>query len=403
MTSDFEALLPTSPMPEELAQIPPLPIFCKESIDFANALSGELLRHRDVKAFPDLVALAYWLRRAHVERLRLALLDRVSGTIQHPRGTVFHIAPSNVDTIFVYSWLLSLLTGNRNIVRLPSKQSVQTDMLVQAVARVLSLPAHHEVARRNLLVRYVINDVITTRLSAVCDVRVIWGGNDTIRNVRQIPLPPHAIEVAFANKYSLAAIELDRWLSLSDADRQTLAQAFVNDAYTFDQMACSSPRLVLWVGSLANLSQASSDFWLRVEGILADSSDKLDDVDIVNKWIAQDSLAIQAKVAHRSSVSNRLNRTWLAEPGLHVDLHCGAGLFLESHLHDLPALAPLLSRTVQTLSYACFDLDTLRDFLTTPGLAGIDRVVPFGQALAFSDIWDGHDLLRTFVRQVTLL
>ena len=403
MTSDFEALLPASPIPEELAQTAPLPIFCKASIDFASALSGELLRHGDIKAFPDLVALAYWLRRAHVERLRLALLDRVGDSIQHPRGTVFHIAPSNVDTIFVYSWLLSLLTGNRNIVRLPSKQSIQTDMLVQAVARVLSLPSHHAVARRNLLVRYPINDVITARLSAVCDVRVIWGGDDTIRNVRQIPMPPHAIEVAFANKYSLAAIELDRWLSLSDADRQALAQAFVNDAYTFDQMACSSPRLVVWVGSQANLSQASSDFWLRVEGILAGSNEALDDVDSINKRIAQDALAIQVDVSHRSSASNRVSRTWLSVPALHVDLHCGAGLFLESHLADLQALTPLLSRTVQTLSYAGFDHDTLRDFLNTPGLAGIDRVVPFGQALAFSDIWDGHDLLRTFLRQVTLL
>ena len=402
MTVSYEALLPGSPTPEALAQTPPLPVFAKASIDFAQALSSELLKDRDIKAFPELVALAYWLRKANVERLGRTLAERIGDTIQHPRGTVFHIAPSNVDTIFVYSWFLSLLTGNRNIIRLPSKQSPQTDLLVQAVARVLSHPAHTELAQRTLLLRYAINDAITARLSAVCDVRVIWGGDDTIRNVRQVPIPPHAIEVAFANKYSLAAIHIDQWLSQPEAQRQTLAQAFVNDAFAFDQMACSSPRMVVWVGASARLTQAAQDFWQRVEAILAQSDDQLDDVDSVNKLMALDTLAIQSQVRHTPGANNRLTRSWLAEPALHVDLHCGAGLFFETHLPDLPALMPLLSRTVQTLSYAGFERETLHQFLSAPGLAGIDRVVPFGQALTFNEAWDGYDLLRTFLRQVTL-
>lgn len=402
MTASYEALLPDSPTPEALARTAPLPVFAKASIDFAQALSSELLKDRDIKAFPELVALAYWLRKANVERLGRTLAERIGDTIQHPRGTVFHIAPSNVDTIFVYSWFLSLLTGNRNIIRLPSKHSPQTDLLVQAVARVLSHPAHTQLAQRTLLLRYAINDAITARLSAVCDVRVIWGGDDTIRNVRQIPIPPHAIEVAFANKYSLAAIHIDHWLSQPEAHRQTLAQAFVNDAFVFDQMACSSPRMVVWVGDSARLDQAAQDFWPRVEAILAQSDDQLDDVDSVNKLMALDTLAIQSQVRHTPGANNRLTRTWLTEPALHVDLHCGAGLFFETYVPDLSALKPLLSRTVQTLSYAGFEREALHQFLSTPGLAGIDRVVPFGQALTFNEAWDGYDLLRTFLRQVTL-
>src|SRR5229473_1854189 len=40
------------------------------------------------------------------------------GVRRFPRGLVFHVPPANVDTIFVYSWALSALAGNRNVVRI---------------------------------------------------------------------------------------------------------------------------------------------------------------------------------------------------------------------------------------------------------------------------------------------
>ncbi|MFC6804089.1 acyl-CoA reductase [Deinococcus caeni] len=39
-----------------------------------------------------------------------------------PRGLVFHVPPANVDTIFIYSWLMSVLAGNRNVIRLSSRE-----------------------------------------------------------------------------------------------------------------------------------------------------------------------------------------------------------------------------------------------------------------------------------------
>jgi len=35
--------------------------------------------------------------------------------------------------------------------------------------------------------------------------------------------------------------------------------------------------------------------------------------------------------------------------------------------------------------------------------SGVDRVVPIGQALSFSNIWDGHDLLREFCREIEII
>jgi hypothetical protein len=80
--------------------------------------------------------------------------EQTRGQIVKPRGTVFHLAPSNVDTIFVYSWMLSLLTGNQNIIRLSSKEQPQTKELLAILLDVLKDPAYALIAERTMLMTY---------------------------------------------------------------------------------------------------------------------------------------------------------------------------------------------------------------------------------------------------------
>ena len=57
-----------------------------------------------------------------------------------------------------------------------------------------------------LIVRYPAEKPINDALSAHAVVRVIWGGDDTVREVRASPLPPHASELTFPRKVSAAVI-----------------------------------------------------------------------------------------------------------------------------------------------------------------------------------------------------
>jgi hypothetical protein len=402
MSAAYDSLLRNAPAPEALADVSPLPLFAPPALAFVDALSARLLRAPQSRAFPELMALGYWMRKANLDRLRKQLSDRTGDALLVARGTAFHIAPSNVDTIFVYSWFLSLLAGNRNIVRLSSKPSVQADLLAGAIAELLALPEHAEIAARALLLRYAPNDAITARLSAACDVRIVWGGDNTVRQVRAMALPPTATEVAFSNKYSLALLHAQRWLDLDATARDTLANAFYNDAYWFDQMACSSPRLVLWLGDEPLARAAADDFWPRVDAVIAARHQRMADVDYVNKRVAQDAVAIEHGGRIERARTNDLSRVWLDRPALHVAHHCGAGLFFESALASLDALRPLLNRTVQTLSYAGVTREELRAFVAGGPIGGIDRMVPFGRALDFGPVWDGFDLLRVFTREVSI-
>ncbi|OUL17133.1 hypothetical protein B0X78_01635 [bacterium AM6] len=173
--SSYQSLIATAPALETLSDAPPLSAFAEPSVAFVDALSAELFAMPEARSYPELTALAFWMRRSSIVRLKESYLRRHAGQLSVARGTVLHFAPSNVDTIFVYSWFISLLCGNRNIVRLSTKASVQTELLVGAIGRVLSRPEHAEMARRSMVVRYAADPRITALLSAQCDTRVIWG------------------------------------------------------------------------------------------------------------------------------------------------------------------------------------------------------------------------------------
>ena len=44
-------------------------------------------------------------------------------------GLVFHITPSNIPTNFAYSLLFGLLTGNSNIIKVPTKIFPQIEII----------------------------------------------------------------------------------------------------------------------------------------------------------------------------------------------------------------------------------------------------------------------------------
>ena len=48
-----------------------------------------------------------------------------------PRGNVFHLPPANVDTIFVYSWAISALAGNHNVVRISSRSAGAAEVILE--------------------------------------------------------------------------------------------------------------------------------------------------------------------------------------------------------------------------------------------------------------------------------
>lgn len=399
--SDPLVLLPQGATLEALQATPDLPPFGAPQIEFAAALSRALTTSPAARVHPELMALGFWLRPAHLKKLIDDQLSASADAVQMPRGLCLHIAPGNVDTIFVYSWMLSLLCGNRSIVRISSRESAQTQALLATLGQLFEDPAWSRISAHVLFVRYGHDEQITQRLSAACDMRIIWGGDNAVQSIRAVPLPPHATELCFPDKFSLTVLRASGLSSLDASALNTLARNLCNDAYTFGQMACSSPRLVLWLGGEADTQAARALLWPAVEARVPQMAHGLSAADAINKAVFADLLAMDSDVRIEPGHS-LVRRVWLDAPAVHAELHCGGGLFHESRIADLNGLLPLLSRRIQTVSTWGFTRQELQGWARSAGPRGIDRIVPIGQALDFAPVWDGVNLWRAFLREIDI-
>jgi hypothetical protein len=371
-------------------------------MDFIAALSKKLLTDKEFKSFPELSSLGFWMRHKNLLRMKENFEQEQGNRVLLPRGTVFHIAPSNVDTIFVYSWLLSMLCGNRNIVRISTRLGEQVDLLIRSINEILKETAHAKIGNLFRIVRYPHSDEVTARFSAMCDMRMIWGGDETIRRIRSVPLPPTAKEITFADKFSFSVVDAANFLA--HPHKQKLLWDFYNDAFWFGQLACSSPRVVFWLGDEISVKGARAVFWKMLDEIVCRKNPDWHPSVVMDKLVAQYSQAARSEGAViEQGPSNRLNRIWIErKEEIRRDYHCGGGLFIEHRLERLSRLAPWIIRKDQTITAFGVSKERWEKFFRKHLPEGIDRVVPFGKALQFSVTWDGYDLFREFTREVTV-
>jgi hypothetical protein len=388
---------------DELASEPrPLP-FADELVEFVDALSRSLTTGIELRAYPEIIALGHWARKASVRQYQREL-EALAGerVLFRARGLVFHVPPANVDTIFMYSWLLSLLVGNANLIRLSSRESPQVELVCQRLGALLAEPRFERIRRSVAIVRYGHDAEISARISAQIDLRVVWGGDETVAAMHAVPLHPAARELSFGDKFSFSALAALPYLA-ADADlHKQLAQRFFNDAMWFDQAGCSSPRLVVWCGAEADCTRASSLFFGALEQVIEARQHRVELGHALAKLLFTYQQALDGRIARQARLSNELSVLQLVSLADFDRAHPGAGLFFVAHVRSLRELGPFVTRRDQTLGHFGFTRDELVELITELAGRGLDRLVPIGEALTFNRFWDGFDLLQEFTRRIYL-
>ncbi|MCL5029589.1 MAG: hypothetical protein M1480_11315 [Bacteroidetes bacterium] len=385
----------------------PLSPFDSLSIEFLSSLSKKILESKEIKNFPELVALAYWLRKSNI----VSIINNFRTEINYqeiivPRGFAFHIAPSNVDSIFLYSWALSFLVGNINIVRVTQDINVQLDLLLSFIREIFKDEKWNPVSTRNIVLTYPRDEKINRFISLHSDVRVLWGGDETINSIRVLSSKPTTKDITFADKFSYSMIKASSYNNLSDDKKAIQATQFYNDAYWFDQMACSSPRFVLFIGEQKECEEASDAFWKSLEKELKRRG-KNDSIDVaMEKLVYMYESVSKAEKASAKFSPEKDKPTVLKVDKEEINKFresCGGGFFFECFLESLDELVNLVSRKDQTLAYYGFEKEELNNFIKKVNGAGADRIVPIGQALNFSPIWDGYSLLNELSKRVNII
>ena len=375
-----------------------MPPFAPQAAELLSDLSAALLANPAARDYPEIAAFAFFCRRKNLELLQKPYDDL---ELRLGRGLAFHIAPGNVPMNFAYSLAAALLSGNASIVKAPSKPFEQVKITCDVLETLLNTKHQAFKPYVNVIEYARERQDITEAFSAICDVRVIWGGDETIHRVRQAALKPRAFDITFADRWSMALLSADAILRLDELAIGELAKGFYNDTYLYDQNACTSPRLCVWMGEEALLRQAKEKFWDAVHREAA-ARYLLYPVTAVDKQTELFRAAILLDgIKKEQTKDNMIVRIRLERlvPDI-MAIRCSGGCFLEYDAADLSELKPILTEKLQTVACAGIAPTTVRSFVASAGVKGVDRVVSIGHTMDFSLVWDGLDLIRTLSRKL---
>ena len=385
---------------EKIKRMPELSVdmpFAEGRIDFLNEISRELLKDKEAKRYPDVVTFAFWIRRANMEKEKEKFLS--DSSLRMGRGVVFHIAPSNVAVNYAYSFAVGFVLGNANILRLPSRTFPQVEIINRIVCKVLDKDEYRKWTGYIAFLNYEKNKAVNDYLSSICDVRVIWGGDSTIREIRKSELPPRAGEVTFADRYSICILNAEEYLGIEDKTR--LAIDFYNDTFLSDQNACTSPRLICWMGEREKIQQAKEIFWEELWNVVAKEYE-FQPVQYIDKLTnsCQAVAAIDGLHVVRMK-DNRIVRIETEKISRLLQEYRGnSGVFFEYELWDVMELTPVCNAKLQTVA-VLGEMEVVLP-LVKAGVRGIDRVVKIGKTMEFGFIWDGYDLRERLTREIAV-
>lgn len=395
---NLEQLFPQKINWEEFKRQQPLIPFAHEVVEYLNALSTSLLKDRRSRNYPDVVTFAFFCRRANILANKQKYIHEE--VLRIGRGVVFHVAPSNVPINFAYSMVAGMLAGNLNIVRVSSKIFPQVDLVIEHINQ---LSDEYPIISKTLaIIRYDRTSDATSFFSSFSAVRVIWGGDMTIANIRKNELPPRSFDVCFADRYSIAVLSPVAILNATDDEMEKVAASFYNDTYLFDQNACSAPHTIFWLNE-EKLTKAQDRFWSFVHSLVSQKYN-LQPVLSVDKLTAFYQQAVEMDIKKTEMPDNYIIRTELNTLPTDIEtFRCAGGYFSEKTIDSLDEIAPIITNRYQTLAYWGIESHIIREFIIRNRLTGLDRIVPFGETTSFALTWDGYNLIDTLSRVISII
>ncbi|MCH5265255.1 MAG: GNAT family N-acetyltransferase [Lachnospiraceae bacterium] len=386
-------------------EIQPLPVYSDIVCEFLDDLSRLLRRDKRTAGYPDVMAFAFWCRKGNILKRKQGIAKDI---VALGRGLAFHITPSNVPVNFAFSFAFGCLAGNANVVRVPSKEYEQTVIICDGIRSLWEQEKYKSLASRNLILSYDKSSHMTEELSAICDVRIIWGGDDTIHDVRACALKSKAIEVVFADRYSFGVIDCGVLKECSDEEMTRLAEGFYNDTYGMDQNACSTPHMIFFLQPPEmreeSVENSAERFWDAVYRV-AEKRYALEDIKVSDKYMEMCKAAVE-KPECRLKLQRENVLYVLEVPSITTDditeYRGRFGMFYQHTIHSMEELLPYMQQKVQSMLYYGVSGDRLKHFIEDNHLMGIDRVVPFGSALDMDVFWDGYDIITQMSRRIEM-
>jgi len=382
-------------------------------ISILDAFSARLLdRDLDIHAkYPGsgIPYIASWCRRARLEPLiddalvSRAFLDRFIASpnrpdrayMAFPRGLAVHWMAGNVPTLGFLSLIQGLLTKNANIIKIAS----QSDRLLADLLGVLADVKTPDgllgrtIAEAVSVVRY---DHERKDLGAVfsqaAETRIMWGGDDSVAQIKALPMQTDVQDIVYPAKTSLIVISRET-LALNDLEPVT--RKIAQDIAVFDQKACASPHTIF----LETDDDADIE---RFAGALRQSMERaaktlVSAVPSGQSVSAIMNLRAQYDILHKAWYSEGVQYTILSDDKMQLGPAIGNRTVYLRKVGALEAIAALITPKVQSVGLSV--PEPRMDSVTTAlGAAGVQRFTPLGAMTHFDSPWDGFFAAQLLVR-----
>jgi hypothetical protein len=369
---------------------------------------GTALAQPETASIPGVPFLRLWLRRSTLGPIITRELGR--GALEAnwtqngrshlkacPIGVVGHWPAGNVDIQPILSLTCALLGGNASIVRVPSGLIDQSQRLIEKLveadqSRVLIprifMPAFDH-SRRDL----------HEAMARAVDGAMIWGSEESVSQVRNLPFPHWAKLSIFGPRISLAAMDGESW---SDPEnRDSWCRRIAREVWQFDQQACSSPQAIF----LEKTSRAGIGEF--VQGLKA--AFELENKSHPRSFIhpALTSAICRARATwlledteNHAVFPNSPDWTILVGRGSKIPHPTQGKTLTVLEVDDLMEPVRQLDANVQTLGLAIADPEKEKKLASLAARRGVDRIVKLGHMHVFASPWDGTDLIRPMTRMV---
>lgn len=363
-------------------------------VSFLAKLSQSILSNKEARQYPDLITFGFFCRKSNI-KLETQKISDLQFSVGW--GTLLHVTPSNIPINFAYSFVMGLLSGNSNIVRLPSRLYPQIVIFLKLLTDVLSNDDFLELSYSNKFVQTERDSKKLDGLVEKCDGLAVWGSDETIQRFKQLSKKVRGVEVYFPSRSSSVVLSAQHYLHLKSDQKNNIAYSFYNDTFLVDQNACSSPTNVFWLGSQSEITKAKKDFWGRLSHELKDKY-SLDPVARIDKIL--DVMNICKKEKKSLSVLEWRPDILTINDSLSAGYKLRFGTFAEFNIKSLDQISGHLRDNEQTITTLGVEPKELFKELAKDHFSIVDRIVPIGKALDIGLHWDGKKMMEIFSRKV---
>lgn len=375
----------------------------RERLQALDDLAADLVQRRDMAAVPGVPFLAAFLQAANLSHLVareipepetldrfVAIDDRKSARLL-PKGIVCHWMAGNVPLLGMFSWAISVLAGNRNVIRVSSRHDDLVSPLLRRLAEVSE--SGRELARETAVMQFDRDDIATQNaMSAMADVRIVWGGTEAVDAIRALPCDWECDTIVLGPRVSIAVLD-------PHAAHEAAIARLVTDIVYFDQLACSSPQWLFLKGRPGDLAfdtvieRMASEFE-RQSGTFPRHALGFDET----YRIQLDRARI---VLDGGSVRRDERTAWTMAlvdvPQTRVS--CSNRFLQVIPFEDIDRVSPQIPRNVQTAVTLLGDAE-MELFSEDAARRGVCRFPRPGEGNHFESPWDGVPLISRLTRWV---